>query len=222
MQYEISFKTDFRCNPYKGKFIVIEGVDGSGKTTQALNLVNRLKGLGHKVVYTKEPTDESTGQFIRENVLSGKVKIPNIAIQYLIAADRAVHHEKIENYLKEGYTVVSDRYFWSAVAYGLGDKGSDFDKNGQLLLASLSILSMYHRFIIPDLTFYLQVLVDTAIQRIQHKKARIEIYEKREKLDKIARGYEWLVKEFPKEFVVIDGERGVEEVGEEIVSRLSA
>ena len=221
MKYKISFDIELKTHSYAGKFIVIEGIDGSGKTTQAEKLVGVLREKGVKAIYTKEPTDEPTGQVIRSEILSGKTKIPGVAVQYLMAADRAVHHEKIEQYLKEGYTVISDRYFWSAIAYGLVDKGINFEQNGQLLLTSLSILSMYHQFIAPDITFYLNVSTNTAMQRIKRKKTRIEIYEKKEKLDKISKGYNWIAKQFPEEFVVVDGERSVDDVQNEIIERIN-
>src|SRR5690348_13914041 len=106
---------EFRKNPYKGKLIVIEGIDGSGKTTSAKALVENLKKAGYDTAYSKEPTDDVIGSFIREKILSGHVAISPLALQYLFNADRAMHMEKIEKLLKKGTIVVMDRYFWSSV-----------------------------------------------------------------------------------------------------------
>ncbi|MEK7451059.1 MAG: dTMP kinase [Patescibacteria group bacterium] len=222
MKYHIEFDLELKKNPYPGKLIVIEGIDGSGKTTQAQKVTEALNGKGIKSILTKEPTDEATGKLIRR-ILSGETNLPSVAFQYLFSADRAVHQEQIENYLKKGITVVNDRYFWSSVVYGMVDKEIDFKKkNGdrENLLVALSILSMYHQFLLPDFSFALKVSVATALERIKRKDKHIEIYEKESKLKKLATGYDWLTKQFPKEITVMNGEKSVEEVTKEIIKRI--
>lgn len=220
MNYDVSFNTDFRRNSYKGVYVVLEGIDGSGKTTQAKRLVSYIQKKGKKSIYTKEPTDEVTGRLIRK-VLLGKISVPPVAFQYLFAADRAVHQVNLEKYLKEGLIVVGDRYFWSSAVYGMLDRGiSISEKDKDLLLVAFSILSMYHRFILPDYTFYLRVSVDKAIKRLRDNGKAEEIYEKRDKLERIVRGYEWLAKKFSREITVVDGEGSVEEVNKEVVKLL--
>lgn len=220
MNYDISFNTDFRRNPYKGIYITLEGIDGSGKTTQAKRLVSYLQKKGKKSIYTKEPTDEVTGLLIRK-VLKGKISLPPVAFQYLFAADRAVHQVNLEKYLKEGLTVVGDRYFWSSAVYGMLDRGiSISEKDKGLLLVAFSILSMYHRFILPDYTFYLRVSADKAIKRLRNSGKAEEIYEKTDKLERLVRGYEWLAKKFSKEITVVDGEKRIKEVTEAMIKLL--
>lgn len=217
MNYHISFDLDFRRNPYPGKFIVIEGIDGSGKTTQAKLLVDRLKVLGKEAVYTKEPTDGPIGQFIRQT-LRGAVDVSPLSIQYLLAADRVLHAEEVEKYLKEGKTLIGDRYFWSAVAYGMADRQeTQYEDNGYVLLLAQGILSMYTQFIVPDITFYLRTSVDIALSRLAKMTKEKELYETREKLEKIYQGYEWLASQFPEEITVVDGEKEMEEVTEGIL-----
>ncbi|MBI2036722.1 dTMP kinase [Candidatus Microgenomates bacterium] len=221
MEYKISFKLDFRRNPYPGKFIVIEGIDGCGKTTQTAIVVEKLKAQGADAIYTKEPTDGPIGRFIRQT-LRGVLDISPLAIQYLLAADRVLHAQEIEKHLKEGKTLVSDRYFWSAVAYGMADRqGTKYEDNGHVLLAIQGILSMYSQFIMPDITFYLQTSVDTALSRLAKMTKEKELYETREKLEKIYQGYEWLVSQFPKEITVVDGEKTVGEVTGEILNKIN-
>lgn len=226
MKYHIEFDIDFRRNPYKGKYVVIEGIDGSGKTTQAKRLYEYFIKKKIPVVLTGEPRKRigDVGKLIHK-ILKGDVKVPSIAIQYLFSADRAIHHEElIIPSLQQGESIISDRSFWSAIPYGIMDMGKGkYDYNdADILLVAQGILSMYHRFVVPDITFYLKISVPEAMKRLKGKDEGAEIYEKKEKLEKIVEGYEWMVKRFPDEFTVIDGERPVEEVTEEIIRHVSS
>ena len=100
----------------------------------------------------------------------------------------------------------------------------DFSKlgNAEILLVSESILSMYHQFIVPDVTFYIRVSADVAISRISKMKKKQEYYETAEKLKNIKAGYDWLAKKFPKEIVIIDGEQSVEKVSAQILEHVSS
>lgn len=216
MKYQVSFDLEFKKNAYPGKLIVVEGIDGSGKTTQSHALVENLMQKDKEAVFTKEPTDQVIGQLIRE-ILQSKVKVPTVSFQYLFAADRQMHQEWIIAKLKKGVTIVSDRYFWSSVAYGMADRKENLSDRD---LVAQSILSMYHQFIVPDHTFYLKISVDTALKRLSQMSKVKELYEKREKLEKITAGYSWLIGKFSKEFTVVDGERSVGEVTKEIIKKL--
>lgn len=229
MKYHLSFDLALQKNTHSGVYIVIEGIDGSGKTTQVERVREHLEKQGKKVVVIGEPR-KSSGLFgkLIEQILLSKVHVPPVALQYLFSADRAIHHEEvIIPALKEGKVVLSDRCFWSAVPYGImdvmvghGEKDYSFER-AKVILSAQGILSMYHQFMVPDITFYLDVSVDTAMQRLSSAEKQKEIYEKKEKLEKIVLGYKWLIKEFPKEFVLIDGERSVEEVTKKIVSSIT-
>ncbi|MEQ1849044.1 MAG: dTMP kinase [Candidatus Peribacteraceae bacterium] len=101
-----------------GRFIVLEGPDGSGTTTHAKLLGERLRKEGHDVLLTAEPTDSSIGKFIREQ-LKGKTIPSPAALQLLFCADRALHiQEVIKPALAAGKTVISDRYVISTLVYG--------------------------------------------------------------------------------------------------------
>jgi dTMP kinase len=219
MKYKVSFEIDFARNTHPGKFITIEGMDGSGKTTQVNNLVESLNRKGIKAVFTKEPTDGEIGKMIR-TILAGKVKIPPVAFQYLFVADRAVHQEEIIRELKKGTYVICDRYFWSALVYGMLDVGAVDTSEKKRLMTSYSILSMYHKFLVPDYTFYLSISVNEVMKRIKKSRDELSIYETRAKIDKLRTGYEWLSKNFPKEITRIDGEREIREITGEIVKKL--
>lgn len=222
MKYHVSFDIDFRRNPYKGKYIAIEGIDGSGKTTQIAALSSYFEKVGDSVVATREPRKEEgvVGELIQK-ILHGKTTIPPIAFQYLFSAERSIHHaELIIPSLEKGNVVLSDRCFWSAVPYGIMDRdGEVSDQFGDWLLVSQSILSIYHQFIVPDITIYLDVPLSLAMSRLRHEQAREkEIYETEEQLKKTIKGYNWLLQKFPKEFTVIDASKSVEEVTTEILS----
>lgn len=215
--YHIEFDLDFCRNEYPGKFIVIEGIDGSGKTTQAHIVAEKLPNA----VYTKEPTAGPIGQFIRQGIAGGG-NLPPAALQHLLSADRAVHEEEVKKLLQEGKTVVSDRYLWSSVAYGMADReGTDYN-DGEVLLVAQSILSMYHQFLLPDITIYLTASIDTVMKRIDEMGKEREMYEHRDKLELIKKGYDWLLTQFPKEIVTINGEQEVNKVTADILEKVSS
>lgn len=215
MRYPVSFSVSFKKHKYPGFLVAIEGMDGSGKTTQAQRIVEELKKKKIKAIYTKEPTDEPTGKLIRQ-VLSGEIKVPPLSLQYMFCADRGVHQVELEKYLKKGYVIVTDRYFWSAVAYGI----SDLEGKPDYYMAAFSILSMYNQFLSPDYTFFLNVSVEEAIKRIKKSAKHGEIYDKKEKLVKIKKGYEVLLEKYPTEFIKVEGEREVEALLSDLVKRI--
>ena len=226
MKYHISFDLELRRNPYKGVYIAVEGIDGSGKTTQVERLSKYFESKGKVVVKTREPRKEGVIGDLVHQVLTGERKMSARALQYLFSTDRVLHHEEvIEPSLREGKIVISDRCFWSAVVYGILDKSEEygFESANQVLIAH-SILSMYHQFIVPDFTFLLNVSLETALTRIEKKHAHSprEMYEAKEKVEKVIKGYEWLLENFEKELTVIDGEKPIEDVTENMVSKIKS
>jgi dTMP kinase len=224
MKYHLNLDIDFQRNPYPGRYIVLEGIDGSGKTTQIEKLYDYFTTQGKEVVKTREPRkDEGLIGELIQKILNGKTTVPSVAIQYLFSADRGMHHaELIEPALKEGKIVISDRCFWSAVPYGVLDLKEEFDSNtAKYILVSQSILSMYHQFIAPDMTFYLDIPVERAMERLSKMTQVKEIYEEKQKILKAKEGYEWLLREFPAEFKIINGTMSIDEVSGEIISKIS-
>lgn len=218
MDYHIDFNLDFKRNPFKGKFIVIEGIDAAGKTTQVHDLAKALEKRGEKVHLTKNPTDGEIGKFIRR-VLTGKTKIPPVSFQFLFAADRHAQQQELLKHLKKGEIVISDRYFWSALAYGIVDReGVALDRTGTVLLVSQAILSMYDQHLIPDKTLYLDIPVSLAVERLNRMSKTKELYEEEDKLLQIDKAYKWLIKQFPKEITVIDGTKSEKEITDLVLS----
>ena len=224
MKYHVELDIDLKRNPYKGIYICVEGIDGSGKTTQVEKLTAYFKKQGKTVAQTREPRKEGLVGDIIQKVLTGQVKMSLVALQYLFSTDRVLHHEEvIIPALKQGKVVISDRCFWSAIVYGILDRDAgkyDF-KSADFLLMAHCVLSMYHQFIIPNYTFYLKVPLSTSVVRIAKKDDVKEIYEDHEKLKKVIEGYDWLSKKFKNEITVIDGEGMIEEVTTAIVNKIS-
>ncbi|MEW6112991.1 MAG: dTMP kinase [Thermodesulfobacteriota bacterium] len=137
-----------------GLFLVFEGIDGSGKTTQVRLLADRLEALGLPVLRTAEPSEGPVGRLIR----SASTRPGPEEEARLFAQDRAYHVEQvIVPALRQGITVISDRYFYSSVAYQ-GARG----------VAVQEILGLNSGFLVqPDLIFLLLVPVEAALSRIE-------------------------------------------------------
>ena len=186
-------------------FIAFEGLDGSGSSTQSRLLAEKLEVNGHAVFLTKEPTSDSPiGKLIRE-VLQHKWECSPEGLQLLFSADRAEHlKNKIEPALKSGQIVITDRYFFSTIAYGaLAILDMDW----------LKALSKHFR--IPDITFLFKLDPKICIERIQGRGSSFELFENHEKLKAIRETYEKIAQEYPN-FHVIDADRSIEEISEEI------
>lgn len=187
-------------NQYTGKFIAFEGLDGAGSTTQAEKLTRYLKERGEKVHLTKEPTNNLIGGMIRGQ-LTKEWRTGPECLQLLFTADRAHHIEKeVIPLLKQGVTVITDRYFFSSVAFGsLGIADREW------------LQKINDRFILPDITFMLNVSPLICLQRINESRFHLELFEEEENMEKIWRTYATLAQEF-EDVYVINGEKTVEEV----------
>jgi len=192
-------------NNYPGKFIVFEGLDGSGQSTQASLLKDFLIKEKIDVVLTKEPTlTSSAGQKIKE-ILDEKSTISPEQLQLLFTEDRREHLEKvIIPALKMGQYVISDRYFFSTFAYGTAE-GLDLEW----------LIKINNDFLLPDLTFLLKVRPEICLERIQKRGLGIKLFEKKEKLSRVWQVYEILPQRFQNIYLV-DGEKSIEEVFREI------
>ena len=180
----------------KGKFIVIEGIDGSGKTTQINQLSSWLKGSNlipenNQLIITREPGGTKLGQSIRSLLLdTSREKEPDSITELLLyAADRAQHvNEIIRPSLNKGDWVISDRFTGSTLAYqGYGRK---LNIN---LIKDLEIIAT--QGISPDITFLLDIPIDESIKRrISRKEDRIE-KEGRDFLLNVSLGFKELSKD---------------------------
>ena len=142
-----------------GMFIVFEGIDGTGKSTQLHLLAEKLQQLGYAVVTTREPTDGPFGQKIRELFVDRKSVSQEEELELFIA-DRAQHvQEVIAPALADGCVVVCDRYYLSTVAYQ-GANGMDPE----------SIMEKNNNFPVPDLAIILEIEPAQGIHRIRNQR----------------------------------------------------
>ena len=192
-------------NNYPGKFIVVEGPDGSGQTTQVARLKELFEDKGYEVVTTKEPTVVSEAGKKIKKILEEKIETDPAEFQKLYVQDRREHlNNLIIPALKEGKVVISDRYFFSTFAFGTAH-GADLDM----------LIKMNDEFLYPDLTFLLKVRPEVCIDRIEKRGDPKTLFEKQEQLSKVLNIYEKLPERFD-DFYVIDGEKSIKEVSEEI------
>lgn len=192
----------------KGKFIVFEGLDGSGQTTEAKLLADYLSKLGKKVVLTKEPTlDSEAGKKIKK-VLDGEITMTPKELQELFVEDRREHVKNlITPALNEEKFVISDRYFFSTIAYG----AMNLDKEW--------LIEINKDFPLPDATFLLQVRPEICLERIKSRGQGFKFFEKLEKLKKVWETYKILPQKFANIYL-IDGEKSIPEVHEDIIKKL--
>jgi len=185
-----------------GKFVCIEGVDGSGKTTQAKRLVRNLRSKGYDAVYTTEPSAGKIGTLIRSFVLSCKSRVPIALEALLFAADRVDHVQTdVEPSLKQGKIVVCDRYVCSSLAYQ-GAAGLDLDW-----------MDCVNRFALkPDLTLFLDVLPEVGLKRLKRKKS---VMETAKNLKIVRHMYLNLVQQ--NRMISLDGNKSIGKVAEDVL-----
>jgi dTMP kinase len=199
-----------------GLFIVLEGLDGAGTTTQAERLHNRLTAESADSFLTFEPTDGPIGSLIRELLSGGGSRnSTEQELALLFAADRLSHSRLIEEQKAAGVTVVCDRYVYSSMAYQslAPDIGAD------------RVVNLNEGCSVPDVTFFVSVPVDECLRRISGRNENRTVYERRDLLAAVHDNYQRLASHYTRHFgplVEIDGARSVEEVHQAIVAVLGA
>lgn len=187
----------------RGTFICIEGLDASGKTTQARRLVRELRRRGFQTIYTTEPSSGEIGKFIRNYILERKKRVPIVVEALLFAVDRVDHLErKVKPALEDGKIVVSDRYVYSSLAYQ-GAAGLD-----------LNWIEEINRSVItPDLAIYLDVPPEVVVKRMKRKRS---VMEKLQVQQKVQRVYMKFVKD--RRLIRIDGNGPKDDVSKDILT----
>lgn len=201
-------------------FIVFEGIDGSGTTTQ----VGRLKEFvenecGAEVVATREPGGTPLAERIRQLVLDPDVEGMNYKTELLLyAASRVQHvHERILPALQAGKPVLCDRYVASSLAYQGHGRGLDLPMVNQVNELAVGTC-------LPDLTIYLDLPVPVARQRRQHRADRPDRLEQAgdELQERVAQGYREVAAEEPAASLLLDATISEESLAKEIRRQLSA
>ena len=197
----------------KGKLIAFEGIDTSGKSTQARRLAKRLINAGHSVVSTGEPGGTPIGNSVRSILLSRQHAslLPFSELLLFIVSRAQNTHEVIVPALRAGKTVVASRYRMSSVAYQGYGRGIDLD-----LIRSLNETAACGLH--PDVTFLIDIPAEVAIKRKRTEGDRIEV-ESLEFHRRVRQGFLELAKGDPNA-VVIDGDRAPEEIAEDVARYL--
>jgi len=198
-------KNDLRENMKKlkqGILISIEGIDGSGKSTLANKLRDKLQKNTFDVTLTYEPGDSALGKHLRKILHERDFEICDKSEFLLFASDRAQHFESvvIPN-LHKNKIVISDRMGDSSVAYQGYGRGEDID-----MIKTINNWAMLNKK--PDITFYIRVPIETAIQRLKKRKGRPTSFEKEKEkfVKKLITGFEELFKD-RKDVITLDGQQ---------------
>lgn len=200
-------------NKTRGLFVVLEGIDGAGTTTQAERIVASLLARGRVAHITQEPSGGIIGTLTRralrgETIGIDQRPLPAESIALLFAADRADHwHNEIEPRLERGEDVICDRYLYSSLAY----QGIELPESW--------VRSLNQLFPQPDLLLFVEVSVDVSAARRASRGQEADRYEVDELQRQIAIRYQKICREFQGQ--VIDGEMGIEEVTNACLEALS-
>lgn len=197
----------------RGKFITIEGTDGSGKSTQVELLMDYLRKKGADVIFTREPGGTQISEKIREIILDvDNSEMTGITEALLYAAARSQHvEEKIIPALEAGKIIICDRFVDSSIAYQGAARGLGAEKIMGINEAAL-------HGIMPDMTLFFDLSPEKGILRKKNERAldRLE----KEKMDfheKVYEGYKNLCKKYPERIKPIDADRSIDEVHSEVI-----
>src|SRR6185369_5185164 len=167
----------------KNLFIALEGLDGSGKSTQTKLLAQKLMEQGHKVYTTSEPTTSRIGSIIKD-IFKHKIEADHRTIAALFVADRLYHllnnTDGIVKKLEEGHTVICDRYYFSSYAY----QGTHLDMSWVIEANSLSA-----DILRPDLNVFIDVSPETSMNRVNRSRQSTELYETLDNLSNVRKKF---------------------------------
>jgi dTMP kinase len=198
-------------------FIAFEGIDGSGKSTQAALLADKLQQEGMRVHFTAEPTKTRIGALLRD-IFNHKMEADHRTIAALFVADRLDHLlDKTNGVLRkmqDGYTVIMDRYYFSSYAY----HGTHMDIDWVIQANSLSA-----GLLRPDLTIFIDTAVEESTRRLQRGRNAIELYETAENLRNVRTKY---FEAFEKlgnveKIYITDGNRPEQEIATDVWTRIN-
>lgn len=201
---------------FKNLFIALEGIDGSGKSTQLKLLTKNLEETGHKVYATFEPTSGAIGTMIR-TILKGNTHTDDRVIAGLFVADRLDHLLNKENgivkKMEEGYTVICDRYCFSSYAY----QGTHMSMDWVIAANSMSASILK-----PDVNVFIDIDPEVSMERIAANRETVEIYETLENQKRVKeKFFEAFDRMKDKEkILIVDGNRTSGLIAEDIFREL--
>jgi dTMP kinase len=206
----------------RGAFITFEGSEGCGKSTQVLRLAARLEQAGVRTLITREPGGTAIGEKIRDLLQFAPESFamtPEAELLLFEASRAQLVRETIAPALEQGTVVISDRFFDSTTVY-----------QGVARKLSPEMVQTLNAFAIgtahPDVTFILEVDVQTARQRMLRRVRPVDVKDRMEQepiefYERVCQGYRELAKAEPDRFVVIDGSRSVDAIGNQIWNTLT-
>jgi dTMP kinase len=193
-------------------FIALEGLDGSGKSTQTKLLAEKLRAQGLKIYTTAEPTNSRIGHIIKD-IFKHKMEADHRTIAALYAADRLDHlTNKTDGILKkmeEGCTVITDRYYFSSYAY----HGTHMDIDWVIAANSLSA-----DLLRPDLNIYIDISPEESMRRLNRGRDSIELYESIENLRRVKEKYfeAFEILKGEEKISIVKGDRSEKEIADDI------
>ena len=202
----------------RGKFIVFEGIDGAGKTTQINLLANYLREQGRAVYCTAEPTETVSGGLLRD-ALSGVSRRTVCEMAAMFVFDRINHNVNpvngIQKMLADGFDVICDRYYYSSLAYQ--GSGTDPEWVSNMNLNCPEIMR-------PDVCIFLDLTPEQSMARINRNRATQEIYENEEKLTQVRNQFYRVFDQLRERdnIQIVDAYRSVEEIHASIVELLNS
>lgn len=202
----------------KGKFITFEGPEGAGKTSVLEELMKDIKDMDIEPVFTREPGGIHIAEKIREVILhKDHTEMDPRTEALLYAAARRQHLvEKVIPALDSGKVVFCDRFIDSSLAYQGHARGLGIDE-------VFSINEFAINGVMPDLTFYFKIDPEVGLQRIdkssEREKNRLDL-ESLSFHQKVQEGYQKVLERFPDRMIVIDAEKSIEEVVNDVKTAL--
>ena len=192
----------------KGRFIVFEGIDGSGKSTQVRRLKAYLCSKGIKCEETREPQDERPVGALLRKALKGEISLDEGTIALLFAADRLDHIRQMKSKLESGISIICDRYFFSSFAY------NDTSLDGEWVF---EINAEAMRNLMPDMVIFLDLPSEVSLARVAAR-GKKELYENVERQERVRKNYFSVFKRFEDKLniTVIDGAEDSAEVAKKV------
>ena len=198
----------------RGKFITLEGIEGSGKSTSLDTISKNLETLNIEFIITKEPGGGPLGKDLRKMLLDKKTSISSEVELLLMMADRKNHIDNIvEPSLEKGIWVISDRYLDSSYAYQGGGRQIDVSK--------IDLLTEILKLPIPDLTLLFDLSPEIALQRAKNR-SELDRFES-EPMDfhqRIREAYLTLANDNIERYVVIDASKDIQNVKDQVQKQL--
>ena len=194
----------------KGLFITFEGIDGCGKTTQINLLKDYLENNGYKVILTREPGAKGLGEKLREILLNYDGEVSSNCESFLFLADRAQHIDTIiKPAIQNGTVVLCDRHTDSTVAYQGYGRSLDLDQIKHLNNIATSGIK-------PDVTFILDIDIETSLNRIGKGRDRME-NSGREFFERVRNGYIEISKQEPERVKLLNGKDTIDNLNKQII-----